>query len=286
VRFLTPTENKRLNELIGFLCIAVAVLIGLALISYSPRDAAFNVSATGEEDHVTRNWMGPVGAYSADLLFQIFGFAAFLIPVAMGILGYRWCRSRAIDSQAATLSGYVLLMLSLPSLLSMLRFMPDVRGAVPAGGVLGTLLSHGLQSGFNFGGALLVAGSLLIVSLFMTTRFSFSGAHAWASSNKGPLGKIEKMGILQRAQARWHDWREEREQERMRRAVEERRIVGRKPVAPQIAGKGQSEKEQPKGIKLEDLSDIFKRKKSAGVAEKEAEEEDDVNHKAPIMVLK
>jgi S-DNA-T family DNA segregation ATPase FtsK/SpoIIIE len=282
VRFLTPTENKRLNELIGFLCIAAAVLIGLALISYSPRDAAFNVSATGGDGQITRNWMGPVGAYSADLLFQIFGFAAFLIPAAVGILGYRWCRSRAIDSQAATLSGYVLLMLSLPSLLSLVKF-PEVRGAVPAGGVLGSLVSHGLQSGFNFGGALLVAGSLLVVSLFMTTRFSFSGAHAWASSTKGPLGKIEKMGILQRAQARWKDWREEREQERMKRAVEERRIAGRKPVAPQIAGKAQEEKEEPKGIKLEDLSDIFKRKKAA-VADKD-EEEEDVKHKAPIMVL-
>jgi DNA segregation ATPase FtsK/SpoIIIE, S-DNA-T family len=283
VRFLTPTENKRLNELIGFLCIAVAVLIGLALISYSPRDAAFNVSATGGDGQVTRNWMGPVGAYSSDLLFQIFGFAAFLIPVAMGILGYRWCRSRAIDSQAATLSGYVLLMLSLPSLLSLVKF-PEVRGAVPAGGVLGSLVSHGLRSGFNLGGALLVAGTLLVVSIFMTTRFSFSGAHAWASSHKGPLGKIEKMGLLQRAQARWEDWREEREQERMRRAVEERRIAGRKPVAPQIAGKPQVEKEEAKGIKLEDLSDIFKRKTAAAVAEKDDEEED-VKHKAPIMVL-
>jgi S-DNA-T family DNA segregation ATPase FtsK/SpoIIIE len=279
VRFLTPTENKRLNELIGFLCVVAAVLIGLALISYSPRDAAFNVSATGGEDHLTHNWMGPVGAYSSDMLFQIFGFAAFLIPAALGILGYRWCRSRAIDSQAATLSGYVLLMLSLPSLLSLIKF-PEVRGAVPAGGVLGALVSHGLQSGFNFGGALLVAGSLLVVSLFMTTRFSFSGAHAWASSSKGPIGK---MGILQRAQARWQDWREEREQERMRRAVEERRIVGRQPVAPQVTGKGQAEKEEPKGIKLQDLSDIFKGRKSAAVAERDDEE--DSSHKAPIMVL-
>jgi S-DNA-T family DNA segregation ATPase FtsK/SpoIIIE len=283
VRFLTPTENKRLNELIGFLCVVAAVLIGLALISYSPRDAAFNVSATDGEGHLTRNWMGPVGAYSSDLLFQIFGFAAFLIPVAMGILGYRWCRSRAIDSQAATLTGYVLLMLSLPSLLSLVKF-PEVRGAVPAGGVLGSLVSHGLQSGFNFWGACLVAGALLVVSLFMTTRFSFSGAHAWANSSKGPMRKIEKMGILQRVQARWGDWREEREQERMRRAVEERRIVGRKPVAPQIAGKSQPEKEQPKGIKLQDLSDIFRNKKSGAVAEKD-EEEEDPKHKMPIMVL-
>ena len=129
MRFLTPTENKRLNELIGFVCIMTAVLIGLALISYSPRDAAFNVSGAAADDHPAKNWIGPVGAYTSDLLFQVFGFAAFLLPVAMGILGYRWCRSRAIDSQAATIAGYVLLLMSLPSLLSLAHF-PDVRGGV------------------------------------------------------------------------------------------------------------------------------------------------------------
>jgi len=30
VRFLTPTENKRLNELIGFLCMTLAVLVALS----------------------------------------------------------------------------------------------------------------------------------------------------------------------------------------------------------------------------------------------------------------
>jgi len=283
VRFLTPTENKRLNELIGFLCIMAAVLIGLALISYSPRDAAFNVSASNGEDHVTHNWMGPVGAYTSDLLFQVFGFAAFLLPVALGILGWRWCKSYAIDSQAATLTGYVLLMLSLPSLLSLSHF-PELRGTLPAGGVLGTLVSHGLQSGFNFWGAVLVAVALFVVALFMTTSFSFSGAHAWAS-NKGPLGKIENLGILQRAQARWQDWREERHQERMRREVEERRIAGRRPVAPQVVGKAEPEQDEAQSIKLEDLSDIFNKKKATAVAEKDEGEEKDPGHKAPIMVL-
>ena len=162
MRFLTPTENKRLNELIGFLCIALAVLLAAAMISYSPHDPAFNVSAAGVGESVVQNWIGPAGSYSADLMFQIFGFAAFLLPVALGILGWRWCMSQAIDSAAATLSGYVLLMLSLPSLLSLSHF-PEVRGAVPAGGVLGSLVSHGLQSGFNFWGALLVAVAMFVL---------------------------------------------------------------------------------------------------------------------------
>jgi DNA segregation ATPase FtsK/SpoIIIE, S-DNA-T family len=282
VRFLTPTENNRLNELIGFLCITLAVLMGLALISYSPRDAAFNVSGPATEDHPTRNWIGPVGAYTSDLFFQVFGFAAFLLPVAMGMLGWRWIKSREIESPWATLAGCALLLMSLPSLLSLIHF-PEVRGALPAGGLLGTVVSHGLQSGFNFWGAVLVAAAILIVALFLTTSFSFSGAHAWASSHKGPLGKMEKLGILQRAQARWHEWRDERERNRMRREVEERRMAGRKPVATQIVGKAEAG-EQSKSIHLEDLGDIFKNKMAAEENEEEAKDRE-AGHKTPILLL-
>ncbi|HEY6943849.1 MAG TPA: DNA translocase FtsK [Candidatus Acidoferrum sp.] len=236
MRFLTPTENKRLNELVGFLCISLAVLIALALISYSPRDASFNVSATSPDGSVTNNWMGPVGAYGSDLLFQVFGFAAFLLPMAITVLGWRWCRGRAIDSQFATLAGYFLLLVSLPSLLALFPF-PAVRGTIPAGGIVGSLTSTGLLAGFNFWGAFLVAVALFFTSLFMTTRFSFAGTHAWATGPKGPIGAVERLGILQKAQARWHAWRERREQERMRRRVEELRLSGRKPVPPQAIGK-------------------------------------------------
>lgn len=236
MRFLTPTENKRLNELVGFLCISLAVLVALALISYSSRDASFNVSAQTADGGVTNNWMGPVGAYASDLLFQIFGFAAFLLPMAIAVLGWRWCRNRTIDSQVAPLAGYFLLLVSLPSLLALFPF-PAVRGAIPAGGVVGSLISSELLAGFNFWGALLVAVALFFASLFMTTRFSFAGTHAWATGPKGPIGAVERLGFLQKAQARWHNWRERREQERMRRRVEESRLSGRKPVPSQAISK-------------------------------------------------
>jgi DNA segregation ATPase FtsK/SpoIIIE, S-DNA-T family len=283
VRFLTPTENKRLNELVGFLCLTAAVLLALSLISYNPHDPAFNVSAASLAENPVRNWIGPVGSYTADLGFQVFGFAAFLLPLALGILGYNWFRSQAVDSQWATLVGYGLLLLSLPSLLSMIHF-PDVRGAIPPGGVLGSAISQGLQSGFNFWGALLVAMALLIVALFLTTSFSFSAAHAWANGSKDPLGKVAKVGVLQRARARWAAWRDEREEERMRREVEERRMSGRKPVAPQIVDK--PEAEEPKTIHLEDLGDIFKSQKAAAEQEEtEEKSEKNIRHRAPILLL-
>ena len=264
MRLLTPTENKRLNELIGFLCITIAVLIALALLSYSPKDAAFNVSASPPDGSPARNWIGPAGAYGADFLFQIFGFAAFLLPAAILVLGWRWFRSRTIDSQIATLVGYGLLLLSLPALISLLSFIPAVRGAIPAGGLVGALVSSGLLAGLNRG-AYLVAPALLVVAIFMTTRFSFSGAHAWASGPNGPIGRVEKLGILQKAAARWHSWGEEREQERMRRRVEETRISGRKPVSPQSFGNGPAMNEPLKSIELADESDVFEAEKEEGV---------------------
>src|SRR6266436_1120863 len=231
----------------------LAVLVALSLISYSPHDVAFNVSAPPADGPLAHNWIGPVGAYSADLLFQVFGFAAFLLPAAFVILGWRWFRSRSIASQLATLFGYVLLLLSLPSLLSLWHF-PEVRGTVPAGGLLGSLLSGSLQAGFNFWGASLIAFAFFLTALFMTTRFSFAGTHAWAKSPKGPLGAVEKLGLLQKAQTRWRSWRDQREQERMRRRVEETRISGRKPVNQF----GTGVPPEPQGsIALADESDIF-----------------------------
>ena len=280
MRFLTPTENKRFNELIGFLCMSLAVLVGLALLSYQPKDPSWNVSAA--EAAPTQNWIGPAGAYGSDALFQVFGFAAFLLPAALLALGWRWFRSRAIESQAATLIGYGLLLLSLPSLLALCHF-PLVRGAIPAGGFVGKLVSAELLAGFNFWGALLVAVVLFFTSLFMTTRFSFAGTHAWAMSPKGPIGAVERLGLLQKAQVRWRDWRDRREQQRMRRKVEQSRLSGRKPVPLQSVGRVEAASDPQQSIPLADPSDIFGGE--AEIAEEDEEESSGAARKSPIFVF-
>jgi S-DNA-T family DNA segregation ATPase FtsK/SpoIIIE len=281
VRFLTPTENKRLNELVGFLCLTLAVLMAFALLTYQPSDASFNVSGPRNEDHPARNWIGPAGAYGSDLMFQVFGFSAFLLPAGLLVLGWRWFRSQSIGSHVASLVGYGLLLLSVPSILALLPI-PSVRGAVPAGGFLGTLLAMALRSGFNWG-AYLIAFAVLITAIFMTTSFSFAGTHAWATSPKGPIGAVERLGILQKAQARWHAWREEREQRRMRRRVEESRLSGRKPVPPQTIGRAEGSNEAQKSIRVADESDIFRGKTET--EEEDEKEAADTSHKAPIFVF-
>ena len=138
MRVLTPTGNKRLNELIGFLCLTFALLVAAALFTYWPGDASFNVSAS--RDGQVHNLIGPFGAYTADAMFQLLGYSAFLIPMAALWLGIKWFRSRPVESQKATLFGYALLLLFLPALLTLIHF-PDVRGAIPSGGMIGTTKS-------------------------------------------------------------------------------------------------------------------------------------------------
>lgn len=148
MRVLTPTENHRLNELIGFVCMTIAILVALALISYSPHDPSFNVSAESSALHSARNWIGPAGAYGADLLFQGFGYAAFLLPIGMFVMGSRWFRSDVLESAVVKIVGYSMMVLMLPAML-MLWHVPEVRGAIPPGGMLGHLVAGALVAGFN-----------------------------------------------------------------------------------------------------------------------------------------
>ncbi|MBS1840920.1 MAG: DNA translocase FtsK [Acidobacteria bacterium] len=277
MRFLTPTENKRLNELIGFLCLIVALLMAGCLLSYNPKDASFNVA--GSPGAATLNWIGPFGAYSADLMFQLLGYGAFLLPIGVLAIGIKWFRSREVESQVATLIGYGLLLFSLPALLELCH-VPEVRGAVHAGGAFGAIVSSVLRSGFNFGGALIVTLACFVTALFLTTSFSFSGTHAWAMSSTGPIGAAQKLGILQRAQARWHAWQEDREQKRMRQKVEANRTVGRKPAPAQSVGSAAVLNEPPKTIHLADEGDVFR-----GVTSEEAEEDEKPAHRTPILFL-
>jgi DNA segregation ATPase FtsK/SpoIIIE, S-DNA-T family len=225
VRVLTPTENKRFNEMIGFVGLSLAVLLALSLLSYSPLDASFNVSAPFGSGPA-RNWIGPVGAHLADLFFQFAGYAAFLFPVGMFVMAMRWFRSQLVEAPAAKLAGAALLLASVSAELTLVR-MPEVRGALPAGGLLGTVLAEGLRAAFNPVGANLVSIATLLTSLFLTTRFSFSAAAGWLKKPVADEGAIGKWI------ARVKEWREQREAARLRKKVEEIKIAGRPPVAQQ-----------------------------------------------------
>src|SRR5512146_1614085 len=118
-QIFAPTSNRRLNELLGFLLCVSALLLFLALISYSPLDPSLNSASVLTGSRVARNWIGIAGAVSADLMLQFFGLAAFLLPVFAAGLGIRWFRSRKVVSPVAKLLGGIWLLMFVPALLAL-----------------------------------------------------------------------------------------------------------------------------------------------------------------------
>ena len=215
-RIFNPTNNRRLNELLGFLLCVSALLLFLALASYSPLDPSLNSASVLTGSRVARNWIGIVGAYGSDLLLQFFGVGAFLLPMIAAGMGIRWFRSRKVISPIAKLLGGIWLLMFVPALLALspghLRWL----GAVPLEGLLGRILGDALVHYFNLAGAYIVSTSMLAVALYFCTAFSFSQAQVWAST---------RFSFVVAVRDRWKDWREARLRKKLQRELEKRRAA-------------------------------------------------------------
>jgi S-DNA-T family DNA segregation ATPase FtsK/SpoIIIE len=215
----TPTGNKRLNELIGFLIFVCALLFLLALGSYSPVDPSLNTATVAPELRSPHNWIGVVGAYSADLLLQFAGISAFLLPVFLILLSLRWFWSRRIESHGAKLSGALMLLVFIPALLALQPWRLRWIHAVPIEGVLGRAVADALVHYFNNTGAYIVCGTLIAVALFLATKFSFSSLQLWFKT---------RFAFLFAAWNRIQDWRAARAKAKAQKELAKRHAA--KPV--------------------------------------------------------
>jgi S-DNA-T family DNA segregation ATPase FtsK/SpoIIIE len=214
-----PTSNRRLNELVGFLMCVSALLLFLALASYSPLDPSWNSASVLTGSHAARNWIGVVGAYTADAFLQFFGVGAFLLVVFPATLGLRWFRSTKVQSPIAKTLGGIWLMMFIPALLALfpghLRWM----NVIPVEGLLGRVVGDFLIHYLNLVGAYIVCATLLAVALYLSTAFSFSAIQLWAPT---------RFAFITALWNRYLDWQAERDKKRQQKELDQRRIS--KPV--------------------------------------------------------
>src|ERR1700686_4754264 len=215
-RIFNPTNNRRLNELLGFLLCVSALLLFLALPSYSPLDPSLNSASVLTGSRVARNWIGIVGAYGADVLLQCFGISAFLLPVIAIAMGIRWFRSRKVVSPTAKLLGGLWLLMFVPALLALLPGNLRWLGAVPLEGLVGRVLGDTLIHYFNLAGAYIVSTSMLAVALYFCTAFSFSHARLWAAT---------RFSFVVALRDRWKDWQQERIRKQLQKELDKRRAA-------------------------------------------------------------
>jgi len=176
---LRPTSNRRFNELIGLLILVVAALLFLALASYHPADGSLDTAAMNAAARPA-NWVGPVGAFTADLLFQSLGIASLLLVLGLVALALRWFRApKAPPTRMSHFIGLLLTMLAVATLIAELPWHAHWRAIAPLEGAAGTMAAATLIDGFNPIGAYLVSATLLIVGLFLATKFSFTNMQEW-----------------------------------------------------------------------------------------------------------
>jgi len=217
----TAAKRSRGAELLGLVAFALALMLLIALATFDPRDPApfFRAGTVGP----ARNFIGPFGAFLAELLVaQLFGVAALLLPVVLGLLGWKlfWCRP--LEAPYTKAFGNGVLLLSLTSLFALTFGTVTFEGEpVRAGGATGEILVSLLIADFSRTGAFIVVATTLFVSLILSTQFSFSAVLRAVGARL--------LARLQALRTAWAHYRETRRKEQMRREVVRKHAQARGP---------------------------------------------------------
>jgi S-DNA-T family DNA segregation ATPase FtsK/SpoIIIE len=198
------------SEFVGVALFAAALIWLVSLASYEPSDPVWFFS-TGSHA-APLNFAGRVGAFLAELSFQLFGYASYLVPAMFVIIGwnYFWCRS--VDAAGTKIIGAGLLFSSTSAFLSLVFSTLEVAGkSFRAGGYAGEWLAKALSDYLNRTGSLIVIVTMIALAVIISTQFSFGRLF-------GALIVAARQGAKRTVRS-FADWREARRREQQRREV-------------------------------------------------------------------
>jgi DNA segregation ATPase FtsK/SpoIIIE, S-DNA-T family len=201
--------SRRFSEFVGVALFALALLWLISLGSYSASDPVWFFN-TGT-DLPPANFAGRIGAFMAELSYQLLGYSAYLLPPVLVVLGwhYFWCRS--LDAAYTKLVGAGLLFGCVSSFLSLASSPEGARKSFRAGGYLGDLLASVLSSYLNRTGSIILILTLLFLAIILSTQFSFGRLFAII----GQLLRDRWTGLI----ASYRESRENRRRDRQRQEV-------------------------------------------------------------------
>src|ERR1035441_1323712 len=179
----SPSRYTRLNEAVGLLLFLAGLAVVLSLLSYSSADPSWN-TATGSTH--THNLLGLSGAKWADLLFQTFGIAAFLLPLHVWGLAWKWLRSSTIESPWFRVFGSLALWFCVSAACGLFPPVFLIGGAVRPSGIAGLVIADFLKSRFDVTGAALITAAAGVIALYLASTFEVSTLMRWLS---GPIAR-------------------------------------------------------------------------------------------------
>jgi S-DNA-T family DNA segregation ATPase FtsK/SpoIIIE len=217
MNILGPTRYARLNEAMAIVFLIAGLFVLLSLASYTYADPSWDTAAGSTRPH---NLTGAIGAQLADVFFQLIGITAYVLPVFILALGWKWLLSSVIEAPVIKIVGSCALLGSICTAFALGPPWSPVNGLIPAGGLVGTLLADYLVERMNTTGAALLTLAVGILSVYVISTFSVAKLAGWLA---GPLARLRAL------LARFKAWRLERSRIAAAKAQEraERRAAAR-----------------------------------------------------------
>ena len=202
--------SRRISEFLGVALFALALIWLISLVTYEPTDPVWFF--TTDAVHPPANFVGRVGAFLSELSFQLLGYGAYLIPAAMAWAGwyYFWCLP--FDAIYTKGFGIMLLLACSSAFLSLVFGSADVSGKTfEAGGSIGAWLGAWSAEYLNRTGSIIVILTCIVLSVILSTQFSFGRMFATASQGSRDLS-ARGVGFLR-------GWLEDRRKQKQRQEV-------------------------------------------------------------------
>src|SRR5262245_50104545 len=186
-------------EAITVILMTVALLMVVSRASYHADDPVPWPLGHWSNEPV-RNIVGLAGAGCAELLLQLFGYAAWAVPPLLLLLGWEvfWRRSGRALSR---LGGSALLVVSAAASLHLAIDEPAGTWARP-GGWFGYGLAHALARLLNRWGALIASLAIVVISLLVVTRASIIDALRALSARCASLARNLWLSWVRHREAR------------------------------------------------------------------------------------
>jgi S-DNA-T family DNA segregation ATPase FtsK/SpoIIIE len=190
---------------IGALCL----FLMMALLTYGKDDPGWSHNSKIDD---VQNFGGPAGSYSADILFMVLGYFAYIFPLLLAIKAYQIFRQRHEPWQWSgwlfswRLIGLVFLVLS-GAALAHIHFHAATGLPAGAGGALGESLGDLARNALNIQGS-----TLLFIALFLFGLTVFTDLSWFKVMDVTGKITLDLFELFQGAINRWWSARTERKQ--------------------------------------------------------------------------
>ncbi len=228
--------SRRASEFLGVALFAAALLWVVSLVTWEPSDPVWFFSSGAT--HPPANFAGLVGAFLAEASFQLLGYASYIVPALLIVVGwhYFWCKS--LDAVYTKLAGTVLVFSCLSGLFHLGLGVTDAGGhPFRAGGSVGEAIAGVSTDYLNAAGSSIVLLTLLFLGLLLATQVSF-GRMSSSAFQLAASGARQGIGALR-------ERRETRRRENERREVIEK-IARKTGVDPETLRTSKAPKVAPR----------------------------------------